>query len=149
LNPAEPPARAFHRDHGTTPNVRSSGRDDTNDLLADRFATIAIYWLPIVVLIASGFFSVGNAARAAIWAVALITMGVGCLVNALRCGRVHCYASGPFFLLMAAVAVLYGLGIAPLGARGWNTIAIITLIGGIALYYLPEVFFGRYGQKPK
>lgn len=129
--------------------MRTSGGDDANDLLEERFATIAIYWLPIAVLVASGFFSVGNAARTVIWAVALITMGVGCLVNALRCGRVHCYATGPFFLLMAAVAVLYGLGIAPLGARGWNTIAIITLIGGIALCYLPELFFGRYLQKLK
>ncbi len=49
---------------------------------------------------------------------------------------------------MAAVVLLYGLGIAPLGARGWNTIAFVTLIGGIALYYLPELFFGRYRKKP-
>ena len=120
-----------------------------NDLLAGLFATIAIYCLPIAVLVASGFFSVGNEARTRMWAVALITMGVGCPVNALRCGRVHCYAAGPFFLLMAGVAVLYGLGIAPLGARGWNTIALVTLTGGIALYYLPELCYGRYGQKLK
>ncbi|MGB8907331.1 MAG: hypothetical protein WCC84_01145 [Candidatus Cybelea sp.] len=50
---------------------------------------------------------------------------------------------------MAAVAVLYGFGIAPLGARGWNTIALVTLIGGIVLYYFPELLFGRYGQKLK
>ncbi len=129
--------------------MRAGGANGSNDLLAERFATIAIYWLPIAVLVASGFFAVGNAARTVIWAVALITMGVGCLVNALRCGRVHCYATGPFFVLMAAVAVLYGLGIAPLGALGWNTIALVTLIGGIALYYLPELFLGRYREKPK
>ena len=132
-----------------TGSMRADGADDPSDLLSGRFATIAIYWLPIAVLVASGFFAVGSAWRTAIWAVVLITMGVGCLVNALRCGRIHCYATGPFFLLMAAVAVLYGLGIAPLGAGGWNTIALITLIGGIALYYLPELWFGRYRQKPK
>ncbi|MGC9993387.1 MAG: hypothetical protein ABSD52_13480 [Candidatus Cybelea sp.] len=131
------------------PIMPADGADDSNDLLAERFATIVIYWLPIAVLVASGFFAVGNAGRTVIWAFALITMGVGCLVNALRCGRVHCYATGPFFLLMAAVAVLYGFGIAPLGARGWNTIALVTLIGGIALYYFPELLFGRYGQKLK
>ena len=124
--------------------MRPDGDGDSLDLLSDRFATIAIYWLPIAVLIASGFFAISNAWRGAIWAVALVTMGVGCLVNALRCGRVHCYATGPFFLLMAAVAVLYGLSVAPLGPRGWNTIALVTLVGGIALYYLPELIFGRY-----
>ncbi len=123
--------------------------DDSSDLLSERFATIVIYWLPIAVLIASGFFKLGGAWRTAIWAVALITMGVGCVVNAVRCGRVHCYATGPFFLLMAAVAVVCGLGIAPFGPWGWNTIALVTLIGGIALYFLPERFFGRYRQRAK
>jgi hypothetical protein len=32
-------------------------------------------------------------------------MGVACIVNALRCGRVHCYLTGPFFLLMAVIAL--------------------------------------------
>lgn len=121
----------------------ADGVHESRDLLSDRLATIAIYWLPIAVILASGFFDIGNAWRAAIWAVALVTMGFGCVVNALRCGRVNCYATGSFFLLVAAVAVLYGLRIAPLGPRGWNTIGLVTLIGGVALYYLPEVFFGR------
>ena len=129
--------------------MRPNGAGDSRDLLSDRLFTIAIYWLPTAVIIASAFFAVGNAWRAALWAVALTTMGIGCVVNALRCGRVHCYATGPFFLLMAAVAVLYGLGIAPLGPRGWNTIALVTLVGGVTLYYLPEVFFGRYRSRPE
>jgi hypothetical protein len=129
--------------------MRTDGADDSRDLLSDRFATIAIYWLPIAVLVASGFFPIGNAWRTGIWAVALTTMGMGCVFNALRCGRVHCYATGPFFLLMAGAAVLYGLGIVPLGPRGWNTIALVTLVGGVALYYLPELFFGRYRPRPE
>jgi hypothetical protein len=128
------------------PLMRHSA-DDSRDLLSDRLATIAVYWLPIAVLVSSGFFTVPNAWRAAIWAIALIAMGVGCIVNALRCGRVHCYATGPFFLLMAAAAVLYGLGVAPFGAHGWNAIGLVTLIGGVALYYLPEGLFGRYRRR--
>ena len=122
---------------------------DPLDLLSDRFATVAIYWLPIAVLVGSGFFALSNTWRSVIWAVALVTMGAGCLANALRCGRVHCYATGPFFLLMAAVAVLYGLGVVPLGAPGWNAIGLITLVGGAVLYYLPELFFGRYRRRPR
>ncbi len=127
--------------------MRPDGPDDADDLLSDRVATIAIYWLPIAVLVASGFFRMSSGWRGAIWAVALITMGAGCLVNALRCGRVHCYATGPFFLLVAVLAVLYSLGLIPLGVHGWNTISLITLIGGIALYYVPERLFGKYHRR--
>jgi hypothetical protein len=108
--------------------------------------TFAVYGLPIIVVAIAGFLPMSNAARGAVWAAALVTMGAGCVVNALRCGRVHCYATGPFFLLMAAVAVFYGLGMVPLGPRGWNTIALVTLIGGVTLYYLPEALFGKYRQ---
>ena len=123
------------------------GAGNSRDLLSDRWATIAIYGLPIAVLVASGFFRISDVWRSVVWVAALTTMGIGCLVNALRCGRVHCYATGPFFLLVAAVTILYGFGIVRLGARGWNTIAIVTLVGGIALYYLPEVFFGSYRRR--
>lgn len=121
---------------------------DSRDLLADRFATIAIYWLPIGLLIASGFFRISDAWRSAIWAAAFGVMGFGCSLNALRCGRVHCYATGPFFLIVAVVAVLYGLKVVPLGAHGWSTISIVALAGGIALYYIPEMLFGRYRRRP-
>jgi hypothetical protein len=120
------------------------GAGDSQDLLSDRLGTIAIYWLPVAVLVASGFFAITNRWRAAIWAAALMTMGAGCVLNALRCGRVHCYATGPFLVLMAAIAVLYGTGLLPLGSRGWNAIALVTLVGGLGLYYLPELLFGRY-----
>jgi hypothetical protein len=129
--------------------MRPGGADASRDFLSDRFATIAIYWLPVAVLVVSGFFGMGNAWRGAIWAAALTTMGAGCVVNAVRCGRIHCYATGPFFLAMAVVAVLYGFGIVRLGAHGWNGIALVALIGGVALYYLPELLFGTYRRRPE
>jgi hypothetical protein len=71
-------------------------------------------------------------------------MGVACIVNAVLCGRVHCYLTGPFLLLMALAALSYGLGILHLGGNGWNVLGLITLIGTIALWCLPEMFLGRY-----
>lgn len=71
-------------------------------------------------------------------------MGVACIVNALRCGRVHCYLTGPFFLVTAIVALSYGLGILRLGGNGWNLLGLITLIGASALWCLPEMFAGKY-----
>ena len=71
-------------------------------------------------------------------------MGAGCVVNALRCGRVHCYVTGPFFLLMALLSLLYGFGLLPLGRNGWNLIGLVVLIGAIALSCLPEMLLGKY-----
>ena len=71
-------------------------------------------------------------------------MGAACLANAVRCGRVHCYTTGPFFLVMAVVTLLYGLGVVPLGGNGWSLISLAILIGAIVLCCLPELFFGKY-----
>jgi hypothetical protein len=103
-----------------------------------------VFWLPVLALIASGFLDIGQGWQTAIWTVSLTTMGAACVANALRCGRVHCYATGPFFLAMALVTLLYGLGVIPMGNHAWNLIALAVLVGGIALCCLPEVFFGRY-----
>jgi hypothetical protein len=74
-------------------------------------------------------------------------MGVACIVNALRCGRVHCYLTGPFFLLMALIALSYGLGMLHLGWNGWNLLGLMTLIGAIALWCLPEMLLGKYRKR--
>jgi hypothetical protein len=71
-------------------------------------------------------------------------MGVGCLANAARCRRVHCYLTGPFFLAMAAVALLFGLGILHLANAGWNIIAGAVVAGAVLLTWLPEALFGAY-----
>lgn|ERR1700729_1557021 len=68
--------------------------------------------------------------------------GRTCVFNALRCGRVHCYVTGPFFLGMAIVALLYGLGVISLGTEGWNFIGGAVIIGAVVLIYLPEAFLG-------
>lgn len=120
---------------------------ESRDLLSDRRFEIALYWLPAAAVVASGFLQIGQAWRAVIWTVALATMGIGCLTNAVRCGRIHCYFTGPFFLAMAAIALLYGLGILPLGHFGWNIITLVVVIGALVLYRLPEALLGRYQKR--
>jgi hypothetical protein len=94
----------------------------------------------------AGALAISSGWRTAVWIVALATMGVACLANALRCGRVHCYLTGPFFLLMALAALSYGLGVLRLRGNGWNLLGLMTLIGALALWYLPEMFLGKYRQ---
>ena len=74
----------------------------------------------------------------------LIWMGVACIANAARCGRIHCYLTGPFFLAMAAVTVAHGTGMISLGSRGWLWIGAAVALGTLALWIAPERLFGRF-----
>lgn len=49
-----------------------------------------------------------------LWIPAFVVMGVACLVNAARCGRLHCYVTGPVFLLAAAYLVLSEVNLVPM-----------------------------------
>jgi len=119
----------------------------SRDILSSRGRVFLLYWLPAIAIVVAGAPAISNGWRTIVWTVALATMAVACIVNALRCGRVHCYVTGPFFLLMALVALSYGLGILHLGGNGWNLLGLIGLIGALALWYLPEMFFGKYRQR--
>ena len=116
----------------------------SRDILSSRWRVFILYWLPAIAIVLAGAPVISNGWRTAVWTVALATMGLACIVNALRCGRVHCYLAGPFFLLMALVALSYGLGILHLDGNGWNLLGLIALIGTIVLWYLPEMFLGKY-----
>jgi hypothetical protein len=118
--------------------------ENSFDLLRNRRFTVAVFWIPAAVLVAIGFANLSQAVRGIFWAAALTVMGVGCLANAARCRRVHCYLTGPFFLAMAAVALLFGLGILHLANAGWNIIAGAVVAGAVLLTWLPEALFGAY-----
>ena len=109
--------------------------------------SFAFAWgLPILAMILSASLHFGVAW---IWPISLAWMGGACLLNARRCGRRHCYLTGPFFLVMAAVAGLYGSGVFDLGPDGWQHLGIFTVVGGLLLSYVPELIWGRYrgGQR--
>ena len=101
---------------------------------------LAGWGLPVVAMIAAG----GLELEAVVWPAALAWMGGACLANARRCGRMHCFFTGPFFLAMAALALAVGLDVVSLGARGWDWIGGGTLAGAVLLYFVPERIWGRY-----
>jgi len=119
----------------------------SRDILSSRWRVFLLYWLPAIAIVVAGVPAVSNGWRTVVWTVALATMGVACTVNALRCGRVHCYLTGPFFLLTTLIALSYGLGMLHLGGNGWNLLGLTTLIGAIALWCLPEMLLGKYRQR--
>ena len=84
-----------------------------------------------------------NAARPWLWIPALLIMGAGCMVNARRCGRLHCYATGPIFLLAAVCVILAEVHVVPLSP---NVFALVVL-GAAALACLAELPLGRYAGR--
>ncbi len=119
----------------------------TRDILSDWRFTVLAYCLPIAAIAATGTPSIAEDWRTAIWSAACAVMGVACLINARRCGRVHCYFTGPFFLAMALITLLFGAGLLPLGANGWNLIGLALLVGGVVLTFGPELVFGKYRRR--
>jgi uncharacterized membrane protein HdeD (DUF308 family) len=126
---------------------------DTNncrsrDILSHRWQKVLLFWLPIAAIVITASSRFGTGWRLVAWTAALGTMGVACLVNAFRCGRVHCYLTGPFFLLMALATLLFGFGLLPLEGNGWNLLGMILLAGAVLLCCLPELLFGKYRAEP-
>jgi hypothetical protein len=116
----------------------------SRDILSRPLLSFILFGVPVIAIIASGQAHIGAGWRTGIWTSALGIMGVACIANAARCGRVHCYLTGPFFFAIALVTLLYGLGILPLGRQGWNLIALTVLVGAVLLCCLPEFLWGRY-----
>ena len=116
----------------------------SRDILSNPLLAFLVFWLPALFIVATAKSGFGDRRRAVVWTAALAIMGTACTVNAQRCGRVHCYITGPFFLAMALVTLLYGLGVLPLVQNGWSVIGATILVGSIALCCLPELLFGKY-----
>lgn len=72
-------------------------------------------------------------------------MGTGCALNALRCGRRHCFIAGPVLWLGAIAAGLVALGF----ISGQNSLGD-TVNGALALAalsFLSEWFWGLYAGR--
>lgn len=112
-----------------------------------------IWILPILVLSFTGTVRTPDMDRAVtpylvvIWPVLLTFMGGACLYNARGSKRLHCYITGPFFLLLAVASLFYGLGWLPLGPHGWNWLADVLIFGSIVLTCVPEWLFGKYTHR--
>jgi len=70
-------------------------------------------------------------------------MATGCLLNARRCHRLHCYISGPVLLLGGLFAGLVAAGAFGLGIQAFNNAVSATLILAL-LSFVPEFVWKRY-----
>jgi hypothetical protein len=114
------------------------------DLLARPGSALFWWCLPL----AAGFVgqSFWPRAEAPIWAISLAWMGTGCILNAVRCRRLHCYIAGPVFLSAAIAEILLAIGAIALGRHAATNIAGAALLVAL-LSFVPEFIRGRYVRR--
>lgn len=122
--------------------MRESAAGAKKDLACRRVGLL-LWGLPFVALVATALVAVAPITRGAVWGLALLTAGSACIANACRSGRVHCYITGPFFVILAAAPLLHGLGILPLGPHGWLWIGAALVTCTPLLTVLPERIWGK------
>ncbi len=110
---------------------------------AGNFRTYALVWGAPWLAVLAGSFADGSV-RAAIWVAALIWMGAACLLNARRCGRVHCRFTGPFYLVLIIPVLLHGFELFPLGAYAWWVLGAAILFGGQIIWWGTEAAWGKF-----
>jgi len=98
-----------------------------------------VWWCLPSVGFAANYFSSSPRGTALVWVVSFIWMGTGCILNARRCHRLHCYISGPAFLLGATALALFTAGIAVLGPHSLDNIVSVTLCIAL-LSFVPEIW---------
>ena len=111
-----------------------------------QYTGLLLWWgLPLLMGISAGFFRLSLHGTALVWAGAFAWMGTGCVLNALRCSRLHCFFSGPVLWLGALGALLVGLRVLSsahaLQYVLWGTAVLF------ALSYVPETIWGKYGRR--
>ena len=108
--------------------------------------TLAAIWgIPAAAMLLALLLEPG--ARAVVWTAMLAWMGWACLQNARRCGRTHCRYTGPFFLAMAVLVVLYATGIVPLGNHPWLMLGILAVAGNALIWWGSERLLGTYTRR--
>ena len=117
---------------------------DGGDWLNSAGTSFLAWWLPklgiFVTILAAGSL------RTVVWVVALLWMGVACILNAKRCGRTHCRYTGPYYLAM--ILPVLALASRPISASiyMWAAFALLILVGGWVIRWITEQKWGRYSN---
>lgn len=99
------------------------------DLLGRR--TALVLWILPAALIVLG--AALPTARSLLWIPCFTLMGASCLLNVSRCGRLHCYLTGPLFLLAAVITTLDALHVVSVDWRWTFAIALLGTVGAFGL----------------
>src|SRR5262249_61039033 len=96
----------------------SKSRGSERDLFRGWTSSLLLWGLPWFPFVLG--YSLSPAWRTVLWTTSLAFLGVACLLNAFRCGRIHCLFTGPFSIPGALVSPGAGLALLPLGSSAWK-----------------------------
>jgi hypothetical protein len=113
-----------------------------NDWLRSARTSVLAWGLPWAAILASLFAPVPF--RTALWIAALSWMGTACVLNAKRCGRIHCRYTGPYFLAMIAPVAVLGSGVVSGSIYAWVLLAGVILLGSYLVWWWTERAWGKY-----
>ncbi len=112
---------------------------ETRDL-ARGGSALLLWCLPFIALIVGLNW---QKARPMLWIPAFLVIAAACIGNAARCGRRHCYVTGPVYLLAALYVALSALNLAPMRPG----VFLFVVLGITAVACLAEGPFGKYKRK--
>lgn len=99
-----------------------------------------IWGVPWILLIVGAYW---NALLYWLWIPGFVMAGAACAWNARRCGRLHCYVTGPLYLLAAACLACAAAGFIELRPGPF----LVVVVGISLLAQLAERPFGRYRRR--
>ncbi len=102
---------------------------------------LLLWCLPIAAVVVGSSWT---RARPWLWIPAFLIMGIACLANAARCGRMHCYFTGPLLLFAAVYVVLAEFHLVPMRPGIFLDVVILLTVLG----FLAELPLGRYRKNP-
>jgi len=105
-------------------------------------SNLLAWWIPHAAILAGLF--VPTSIRIVIWTIALIWMGMACILNARRCGRTHCRYTGPYYLAMIAPVLVLGSGIVAAGIYGWIALGVVIVGGSKLIWLATERTWGKF-----
>lgn len=111
-----------------------------NDLIANK-AVWLLWYVPAAAVLVGSSWAQG---RIWLWIPSFLVMGGACLANASRCGRLHCYVTGPLYVLAAVYTALFALGVVRLNSG----LFLLIVLGVSCIALCLEAPFGRYKRKP-
>lgn len=107
--------------------------------------TLIAWWgLPLAIGMLANLPHLSQRLDAGVWAAVFGWMGTGCLLNARRCHRLHCYIAGPILLLGAVFAASVASGAFEPGARTFSLVVNGALLLALLLSFAPELIWKRY-----